>query len=137
MIRKEQHENTAERGAARVPERLDGPFLSFDLEWQIDHLRQEDYWQSGHNSKTLIHYPDFRMVLVAIRSDTHIREHRAAGRISVETLDGHIRMRAGNLALDLRKGHLLVLDREMPYDIEALEDSAFLLTLAWPTGEET
>ncbi len=29
-------------------------------------------------------------------------------------------------------GQLLVLDRSVPHDVDALEDSAFLLTIAWP-----
>jgi hypothetical protein len=33
---------------------------------------------------------------------------------------------------DLRAGSLLVLDQGLPHDLEALEDSVFLLTIAWP-----
>ena len=29
-------------------------------------------------------------------------------------------------------GHMLALERAIPHDVEALEDSAFLLTIAWP-----
>ena len=36
------------------------------------------------------------------------------------------------LQFSLRPGGLLALDRGVPHDIEALEESAFLLTLAWP-----
>jgi quercetin dioxygenase-like cupin family protein len=32
---------------------------------------------------------------------------------------------------DLPAGHLLALDAAVPHDVEALEDSAFLLTIAW------
>jgi len=35
-------------------------------------------------------------------------------------------------AFDLPAGHLLALERTVPHDVEALEDSAFLLTIAWP-----
>jgi hypothetical protein len=33
-------------------------------------------------------------------------------------------------------GRVLVLDRDMPHDVIALEDSAFLVTMAWPEGAE-
>ena len=103
---------------------------------QIGHLRQEPYWQSGRNSKTIVKYPDFRIVLTAIKANTTIHEHHAAGRISVQTVEGRIRMHAGGKEFDLPAGRLLVLDRAMPHDVVAIEDSAFLLTIAWPEGEE-
>jgi len=56
------------------------------------------------------------------------------GRISVQTLDGHIRMHAGDRTFDLVKGKVLVLDHAVPHDVEAIADSAFLLTVAQPEG---
>lgn len=122
------------RGAARATEPTEGPFLSLDLPQQIEELRRESYWQSGRNSKTLVKYPDFRIVLTAVRKNSRIPEHHAGGRISVQTVSGHIRMHAGGKEFDLPSGHLLALDRGMQHDVEALEDSAFLLTIAWPEG---
>jgi quercetin dioxygenase-like cupin family protein len=124
------------RGDARAPEPTEGPFLTFDLAEQIAYLRQEPYWQSGRNSKTIVKYPDFRVVLTAIQAKTTIHEHHAAGRISVQTVQGHLRMHAGGKEFDLPTGRILVLDRAIPHDVVALEDSAFLLTIAWPEGEE-
>ena len=56
----------------------------------------------------------------------------AAGRISVQCVAGHMRMHVGGQAFDLPAGHLLALDRALSHDVEALEDSAFLLTISWP-----
>jgi hypothetical protein len=44
-------------------------------------------------------------------------------------------MRALGRTFDLPAGSLLALDRGLPHDVEALEDSAFLLTIAWPGRE--
>jgi len=38
--------------------------------------------------------------------------------------------------VDLTPGQLLALDRSIKHDVEAREDSAFLLTIAWPTDAE-
>jgi quercetin dioxygenase-like cupin family protein len=124
------------RGAARAPEATAGPSLTFDLAQQIRELRQESYWQSGRNSKTLVKYDDFRIVLTALQAKTTIHEHHSAGRISVQTVEGHLRMHAGGKEFDLPAGRVLVLDRAMPHDVVAVEDSAFLLTIAWPEGAE-
>ncbi len=129
--------DAAHRGAARATESTEGPYLSFDLPRQIEELHQEPYWQSGRNSKTIVKYGDFRIVLTAIQKGTRIHEHHSDGRISVQTVAGHIRMHASGKEFDLPRGHLLVLDRDMKHDVEAVEDSAFLLTIAWPEGAAT
>ena len=49
----------------------------------------------------------------------------------MQTIAGHIRMHVESKALDLPADHLLVLERAIAHDVEALEDSAFLLTIAW------
>jgi hypothetical protein len=36
----------------------------------------------------------------------------------------------------LPHGHLLVLDRALEHDLEALEESAILLTISWPHAAE-
>jgi len=41
-------------------------------------------------------------------------------------------MHVEDKVFDLPAGHLLALDRALPHDVKALEDSAFLLTIAWP-----
>jgi quercetin dioxygenase-like cupin family protein len=129
-------ESEPSRGAARTPQATAGPSLTFDLTEQIRELRQEPYWQSGRNSKMLVKHDDFRIVLTALKASTTIHEHHSAGRISVQAIEGHLRMHAGGREFDLPAGRVLVLDRAVPHDVVAIEDSAFLLTIAWPEGAE-
>ena len=63
------------------PAPMAGPFLEFDLGREIQQLRQEDTWSGGRNSKTLVKYADFRLVLMALRSGARIEEHQAKGRV--------------------------------------------------------
>jgi len=79
-----------------------------------------------------VKYDDFRIVLIALRANARMPDHRAEGRISVHTLRGHIRLRALQRTFDLPAGSLLALDRDLAHDVEALEDSVLLLTIAWP-----
>ena len=118
--------------AVRSPGPLESRILSFDLKAEIERLRKEDAWQGGRNSKTLVKHPDFRVVLTVLKSSARLHEHRAAGGISVQTVAGHIRMHVETKVFDLPAGHLLALERAIAHDVEALEDSAFLLTIAWP-----
>jgi quercetin dioxygenase-like cupin family protein len=108
------------------------PFLEFDLTAEVDRLHREGTWQTGRNARTLVKYDDFRVVLTAIRSGLRIAEHKTDGRISIHLLSGHLRLNAVGRAFDLRPGSLVALDQGEPHDLEALDDSTFLLTIAWP-----
>ena len=111
---------------------MGGPFMEFDLPAEIDHLHEEIAWASGQNAKTLVKYDDFRVVLIALTAKARMPDHKAEGRISVQVLSGHLRVKAAERTFSLRPGGLLALDHGVRHDVEALEDSAFLLTIAWP-----
>src|ERR1039458_9025353 len=117
---------------------LSGPLLQFDLAGELDRLHRDESWlhPTGRSSKMLVKYPDLRIVLIAMKANTRMQEHTAAGRISVHSLNGHIRLHLPERVVDLPAGHLLVLDQCVPHDVEAAEDSDFLLTLSWPPEEK-
>lgn len=123
-------------GAIRPPVPLGNPMLTFDLNGEIERLRKEDAWQGGRNSRTLVKHSNFRIVLTVLQSKAHLHEHMAAGRISVQVVTGHIRMHVDGQTFDLPAGHLMALDRAIPHDVQAFEESAFLLTICWPEGVE-
>jgi quercetin dioxygenase-like cupin family protein len=112
-------------------------FLEFNLIAEIDQLRRETTWSTGRNARTLMKYDDFRVVLTALQAHVRIPEHKTEGRISIHMLSGHIRLGASGRTFDLRPGSLVSLDQGSTHDIEALEESAFLLTIAWPGRKAT
>ncbi len=125
------------RGHHRRPHSspMAAPFLEFDLTGELERLHAEADWNSGHNAKTLVKYDNLRVVLMALKAGARVPEHQARGRLSIQTIAGHIRVRADGRTFDLPTGTLLALDQDLPHDVEALEESAFLLTIAWPGGE--
>lgn len=105
--------------------------LAFDLAAEVERLKAEPTWSSGHSARTLIKYDDLRVVLIALAAGHRIPEHKAEGRVSVHVLSGHIEFRTSERTFDLRAGGLVALDRAVPHDVSAHEESAFLLTIAW------
>ena len=114
------------------PSALAGPYLEADLTREIDQLHEEAQWSNGHNAKTLVKYDDFRIVLTALKARARLPQHQTKGRLSIQTVAGHILVRAEGRTFDLPTGTLLALDQNLPHDVEALEESAFLITIAWP-----
>jgi quercetin dioxygenase-like cupin family protein len=103
-----------------------------DVRSEIHRLHAETTWSTGHNARTLIKYDDFRVVLTALQASARVPTHKTEGRISIHVLSGHVQVKASERTFSLHPGGLLALDQGVPHDIEALEESAFLLTLAWP-----
>src|SRR5579872_4530204 len=120
-------------GHAMIEDTLGVPVLQCDLFEEIKSLKKEDAWLhgTGPSSKTLVKHSDLRVVLLAMRKKTCMREDSTAARISVQTLTGHIRLKLPDRTVELPAGQLLVLDQCISHDVEAEEDSAFLLTLSW------
>jgi quercetin dioxygenase-like cupin family protein len=114
------------------PQPMAATYLEFDLTSEIEQLHREPEWNTGRNAKTLIKYDDLRVVLLALRAQTRIPDHRTDGRISIQTVRGHLRIRADGRTFNLPMGGLLALDGGLVHDVEAVEDSALLLTIAWP-----
>ena len=65
-------------------------FLEFDLTRELEQLHGEPEWSSGRNAKTLVKYDDFRVVLTALKAHARLPEHQTKGRISIQTIAGHI-----------------------------------------------
>jgi uncharacterized protein (DUF2249 family)/quercetin dioxygenase-like cupin family protein len=99
--------------------------------------RAEDGWAAnGRSTRTLVNLPNLRVIQIALRQGARLAEHRAPGQITIHTLGGKLRLHVAGATLELPAGELLPLERAVPHDVEALEESVFLLTIAGgPTGD--
>src|ERR1700682_36031 len=116
----------------RLPGLAD-PLLQIDLDRELQQLRREDSWQreTGRSSKTLAKYPDFRIVLILMKRGTRMRQHKAEGRVSIQQLRGQVCIHLAHRKVNVLPGHMLVLDCGVLHDVEALDESALLLTISW------
>jgi quercetin dioxygenase-like cupin family protein len=124
-------------GHAMIGDTLGISIIQCDLLEEIQSLHKEAAWLqgTGPSSKTLVKHDDLRIVLLAMKKKMCMHEHQTAARISIQTLSGHIRLKLPDRTVELPAGQLLVLTQCVPHDVEAEEDSAFLLTLSW-NGKE-
>ena len=112
---------------------LGAPLLHHDLAAEADELRRASAWQAnGHSAKTLVRYPNLRVVLVALRAGARMGEHRAPGQLTIQTLSGRVQVEVAQRAIAAPAGELVAVEAPLPHDVEAVEDSVLLLTLWWP-----
>jgi quercetin dioxygenase-like cupin family protein len=107
------------------------PLLLLRLDEQLERLRQEPTWRtSGRNAITLAKEPALRVVLMLLGKGTKISEHQAPGPLAFQVLRGSVTCQAGARVERLGPGELIVLESAVAHEVEALEESACLLTLA-------
>ena len=105
----------------------------FELPASIYGLREEeDYHDHGRNGLTLVKNAEVRVLLQVLRQGAGLPEHRAPGPITVQVLDGEIRFETSDEVVYLRRGEMLSLPAARPHSVEAVEDAAFLVTIAMP-----
>lgn len=118
----------------RLPE-LANDVIRKSIQDELEKLKDAESWQreAGRSSETIVKYPEFRIVLIRMKKGSYMSHHRAEGPISVHAVLGKIRVHLpDDRTEELVPGDLLALERCLEHDVEALEECAFLLTIAWP-----
>ena len=108
----------------------------FDLNSEVEALESRKPWAQGMTSKLLLKTDDLRVLIIAMESGAKMKEHHSDGRISIHVARGAIRVRVEGKIEELTSQQLLVIDKSIKHDVEAVETSVFVLTIAWPTEEE-
>ena len=116
----------------RLPRATSGPVLDLDLKTLAAQLRHEVAWSDGRNSRTLVKHGDFRMILTVMKTGTRLHRHHARGTVLIQVLSGQIRARILEEIVEVPAGHALSLDPNLEHEIEAVDESALLITIAWP-----
>lgn len=85
----------------------------------------------GRAAQTVLggHERVLRQTVIAMAKGTVLAEHANPGEASVHVLRGRVRLAAGDNAWEGIHGDLLVVP-DSPHSLEALDDSAVLLTVA-------
>ena len=117
--------------------RIDPPQASFphpyDLELQLERMRSETPFRTnGRDSFTLVREPGFTLLLVVLSTGATLPEHKAPGPISVLVLEGRVAFSAQGKRLELGLHGLVTLPAQVLHKVEALEDSAILVTIILP-----
>lgn len=111
-------------------------FAQFDLAQEMMDSERTKPWAKGHTARTLFKKTDFRMVLISMEKGAVLNEHHADGTISVQVLKGSIRFISQGEAHTLHQNSIVTLGASISHQVEAIEEAAFLLTIAWPDKDK-
>jgi quercetin dioxygenase-like cupin family protein len=119
----------------RPPHELSEAVTVLDLLGEAATLRREAAWVQGdRNAKTYVKEADLRVVLTVLKDGATLREHQVPGTAVVQVLTGRLRLRLSGREVELPAGQLVIIEPNLPHDVEALEESAFVITIAWSGG---
>lgn len=96
-----------------------------------EQLKAAQHTGSGRSAKTVYggHEHVLRQTLIALVGGQSLQEHENPGEATVHVLQGRVRLAAGDVAWEGSPGDLLIVPDSL-HSLEALEDSAVLLTVA-------
>jgi quercetin dioxygenase-like cupin family protein len=104
--------------------------VTVDVKAEIARLKSEPAWASGDRHGTsLVKGDGINVALMLVKKGAKLQEHHTKAPITVHVLEGRINFIAGAKPHPLTAGMLLALDRAISHSIEALEDSALILTV--------
>jgi quercetin dioxygenase-like cupin family protein len=111
-------------------ERFAGSQHVFSLDQLLADLRSEAHpARGGHRQITLLQRGPVTQVLFSFEPGGRLREHSAAGLVTIHVLEGQLDVSAEGVASRLAAGDVLILDPSVAHDVEAAADSAMLLTV--------
>jgi quercetin dioxygenase-like cupin family protein len=107
--------------------------MIFNVRDEFREMKAGDQWKSSRRgAKTLVKNDALRIVLVALSSGMRLDEHKAEGAITVSVAEGSVRFTASGEETVLATGALLTLASGIPHAVEALEESALVVTVVQP-----
>ena len=121
---------TAVRTTPRQDRVLSGPAVTFSIAGEIRRLRQEPEWISGiRNSVTVVKTANLSIVLTAVKKSAAICGHEVDGPITLQVISGAVKFGVADKPVTLNAGDVIALDKAIPHDIQAIEDSELMLTI--------
>jgi len=128
----------AQPSPERYATKFSAPIIELDLFKELAEIRAgAAYGGADHAAMTLVNEEDLRVVLIALRAQGHMHQHRAHGPIVLQALEGSLRLGVGERTLELRRGGLMAIDAGLPHDVEAIEESALLLVIGGTGGRSS
>jgi quercetin dioxygenase-like cupin family protein len=96
-----------------------------------EHLETARRADSGRAAETVYggHEKTLRQTVIALTAGTELAEHENPGEATLLVLQGAVRLRSGDTDQEGRGGDLMAIPPHR-HSLEALEDSAVLLTVA-------
>lgn len=123
------NESTINRPEGERP--VDAPVVHIDIPSFVKRIKKEKAWRKNdRNAITVFKSDKLRIVLVVMRKKAALTTEKPENIFSLQVLDGKVKLHAAEKTVDVSVNEMFVLHANIPYKIEAVKKSIFLLTIA-------
>ena len=107
-----------------------GGSVAVDIRAEIARLKGEPAWASGdRHGSSLVKGDGINVALMVLKAGAKLQEHHTRAPITLQVIEGRINFVAGGKKQVVTAGTILALDRAIEHSVEALEESAIVLTV--------
>ena len=109
---------------------VDAPVVLVNIPDFIRQLKNEKAWdKNDRNAITVFKSDKMRIILVAMHKKAEMTTEHPENIFSLQVINGKIELNTGAKTVEVKKREMFVLHANIPYKIEALKKSIFLLTI--------
>ncbi len=121
--------NDATRNRPQGDRVIDAPYVFADLQAFIEQVKDENAWEkSDRNGITVFKTEGMTIVLSALKEGALVKDNRISGFLTVQVLQGIIRMQTLDGDADMEVSQLMAFHPDIPHSIEARTDTVLLIT---------
>jgi quercetin dioxygenase-like cupin family protein len=125
--------NSATRNRPDGERMLDAPYVFTDIKTTIAQLKEEESWtKNDRNGITIFKTEGLTIVLVALHASARIDVNNTEGIVAIQVLQGKIKLSTENEIIEIPADaqQIITFHTDFNHDVEALEESAVLLTVS-------
>jgi len=101
-----------------------------DIRAEIARLKSEPAWAGGdRHGASLVKGDGINVALMMLKKGAKLREHHTRAPITVHVIEGQVNLIAGGKTQLVTAGMIAALNRAIEHSVEALEESALVLTV--------
>ena len=109
---------------------VNAPVVLIDIPDFIKQIKDEKAWdKNDRNAITVFKADKMRIVLVAMHKDAEMHTEHPKNIFSIQVIKGKIKLHTSEKSFEVEKEKLFVLHENIPYKVEAVKKSIFLLTV--------
>ena len=107
-----------------------GGSIAVDVRAEIARLKTEPAWaDNDRHGSSLVKGDGINVALMMLKKGAKLQEHHTRAPITVQVIEGKINFVASGKSQVAAAGMLIALDRAIEHSIEAVEESALVLTV--------
>jgi len=109
---------------------IDSPAVLIDLPSFIEQIKSEKAWEENdRNSIAVFKSSKMRIIVGALHKNAEMQTEHPDNILSIQVLKGRLNVHTNEKVIEVERDQILALHEHIPYKIEAIKKTTFILTI--------